>query len=166
MSKVHTAEFNLPLVNAKHGNNGVMYYGRKTEWEFCPMTIDVVADGAASVGDVYAQPQDTGVLYNAYLIKPVAKVKSTEALLYMAKCIERVTKKQFSYDNKATWNKVKLCEISLPVTLSGEPDFDYMERYIRAIEKLAIADVVKYKNAVIEATQQVVGSSSSSPAHS
>lgn len=63
----------------------------------------------------------------------------------------------FSYDNMATWNKLKPLEISLPVTSADDIDFDYMERYIRAIEKLAIADVVKYKDKVIEITKQVVG---------
>ena len=62
----------------------------------------------------------------------------------------------FSYNNMATWNKLKLLEISLPVNSNEEIDFDYMERYIRAIEKLAIADVVKYKNQVITTTKQVV----------
>ncbi len=156
VSKLRTPEFNLPLVNAKHGSNGVMYYGRNEEWESSPMTIDIVEDGAASVGDVYAQPQETGVLYNAYLIKPKTEVKSTEILLYMAKCIEKITKEQFSYDKKATWDRVKLCKINLPVTPSGDINFDYMERYIRAIEKLAIADVVRYKDKVITMTKQVV----------
>lgn len=62
----------------------------------------------------------------------------------------------FSYNNMATWNKLKLLEISLPISSDGEIDFDYMERYIRAIEKMAIADVVKYKNQVIATTKQVV----------
>jgi hypothetical protein len=30
-----------------------------------------------------------------------------------------------------------------------------MKRYIRAIEKLAIADVMKYKHKLIETTQQI-----------
>lgn len=63
----------------------------------------------------------------------------------------------FSYSNMATWNKMKTIEIFLPVTFDGGIDFDYMERYIRAIEKLAIADVVKYKDGLIDATKQVVG---------
>lgn len=42
----------------------------------------------------------------------------------------------------------------------GEPDFDYMERYIRAIEKLTIADVVKYKVKVIDTTKKLVNSQS------
>lgn len=62
----------------------------------------------------------------------------------------------FSYNNMATWNKLKVLTISLPITKSGDIDFDYMERYIRAIEKLAIADVVKYKDKVIETTKKIV----------
>lgn len=64
----------------------------------------------------------------------------------------------FSYNNMATWNKLRILTISLPVTLDGEPDFDYMERYIRAIEKLTIADVVKYKDKVIDTTKMLVNS--------
>ncbi len=62
----------------------------------------------------------------------------------------------FSYNNMATWNKLKLLEISLPVNSNEEIDFDYMERYIRAIEKLTIADVVKYKDKVIDTTKKLV----------
>lgn len=65
--------------------------------------------------------------------------------------------KLFSYNNMATWNKLKNIEVSLPVTLNGDIDFDYMERYIRAIEKLAIADVAKYKDKLIATTRRVVG---------
>lgn len=52
---------------------------------------------------------------------------------------------------------MKLCEIRLPVTSSGNIDFDYMERYIRAIAKLAIADVVKYKDKELATTKRIVG---------
>ena len=37
----------------------------------------------------------------------------------------------------------------LPIKSDGTPDFEYMERYIRAMEKVVIADVVKYKDKVI-----------------
>lgn len=156
-STVPNEEYCIPLVNAKVGDNGIMFYGRKSDWNTQEMCIDVIQNGAIATGTVYAQPQPVGVLWDAYLIKPNAEVKSVEALLYMAKCIEKITKEQFSYDKKATWNRVKDCEVSLPVTSEGDIDFDYMERYIRAIEKLAIADVVKYKDKLIETTRQIVG---------
>lgn len=156
-STVPNEEYCVPLVNAKVGDNGIMFYGRKSDWNTQEMCIDVIQNGAVATGTVYAQPQAVGVLWDAYLIKPMVEAKFVEVLLYMAKCIEKITKEQFSYDKKATWDRVKLCEVSLPVTLNGDIDFDYMERYIRAIEKLAIADVAKYKDKLIAATKQVVG---------
>lgn len=156
-STVPNEEYCVPLVNAKVGDNGIMFYGRKSDWNTQEMCIDVIQNGAVATGTVYAQPQPVGVLWDAYLIKPVAEVKTAEALLYMAKCIEKITKEQFSYDKKATWDRVKLCEVSLPVTSDGNINFDYMERYIRAIEKLAIADVAKYKDKLIATTRRVVG---------
>lgn len=65
--------------------------------------------------------------------------------------------KLFSYTNMATWNKLKSIEISLPVTPAGDIYFDYMERYIRAVEKLAISDAVEYKSKLVAVTKQVVG---------
>ena len=68
-----------------------------------------------------------------------------------------MTKERFSYEKKATWDRIKECFITIPIKSDGTPDFDYMERYIRAIEKIVIADVVKYKDKVIETTKKVVG---------
>ncbi len=48
-------------------------------------------------------------------------------------------------------------KLSLPIKSDGTPDFNYMERYIRAMEKVVIADVVKYKDKVIETMKKVVG---------
>lgn len=156
-STVPNEEYCVPLINAKVGDNGIMFYGRKSDWNTQEMCIDVIQNGAVATGTVYVQPQPVGVLWDAHLIKPVSEVKSVEILLYMAKCIEKITKEQFSYDKKATWDRVKLCEISLPITSDGGINFDYMVRYIHAIEKLAIADVVKYKDKLIATTKQVVG---------
>ena len=130
LSDVMTDEFNLPLVNAKLGDNGVMYYGRESDWESAEMTLDIVEDGAASVGTVYAQPQLTGVLYNAYLIKP--KVGMTaNCLLFISAVMECCIKQHFSYSNKCTWAKVEQMLISLPVTPTGTPDWAYMEQFMQ-----------------------------------
>ena len=36
------------------------------------------------------------------------------------------------------------------------PDWEYMDKYIRVIEKVVIADVVKYKDTVIQKTQECI----------
>lgn len=141
VSQIRTREFNLPLVNAKHDNNGIMYYGRKEEWEFTKMSIDIVQNGAISTGDVYAQPQDTGVLWDAYLIKPKFPNVTENILLYLATTIQTSIKKHFSYDNKCIWDKAQNEVVKLPVKYNQngipEPDWNYMEQYIEQIKTKA-----------------------------
>ena len=54
VSKEQTKEFDLPLINAKDGNNGIMYYGRSTDFSYVDSGIDIVNDGIVSTGNVYA----------------------------------------------------------------------------------------------------------------
>lgn len=80
---------------------------------------------------------------------------------------------KYNYSNMCSWNKIKDDFISLPIQtdINGNPiidterkyhpdgyipDWDFMEKYIRAIEKIVIADVVKYKDAMISKTKEVV----------
>jgi hypothetical protein len=155
VSTERTEEFNIPLVNAKHSNNGIMYYGREKDFESEEMTIDIVADGAASTGDVYPQPQRTGVLYNAYLIKLKDKKSSKAVLCFLSTIIERCVKQKFGYDNKCTWDKVKKEKILLPATPAGEPDWRYMEMYMRGVEAITkekISLLTKKKQEPVQAT--------------
>lgn len=123
-------EFDLPLVNAKDGNNGIMYWGRSADWDSAEMTLDIVMDGAVSAGNVYAQPQHTGVLYNAYLIKPLCSM-SANCLQFVATVMQSAIKEQFGYMNKCTWDRVSALPIYLPVTSDGQPDWAWMEQYMR-----------------------------------
>lgn len=139
-------EFNLPLVNAKHGNNGIMYYGREKEWEYAENTIDIVNDGAISTGDVYPQPQKTGILYNAYLIKPKFTLNNSDILIYFSTVIKKSIKTKYGYDKKASWNRVKNNTIFLP-TLNNELAFEYMEERIRELESERIRELEAYLQA-------------------
>ncbi|MCD8328286.1 MAG: hypothetical protein LUC25_04220 [Ruminococcus sp.] len=134
VSEIRSEEFNIPLVNAKHGNNGIMFYGRDSDFETAEMTIDIVQNGAIATGDVYAQPQKTGVLWDAYLIKPKVDIKSVSVLQFLATVLEKAIKDKFSYDDKCVWDKAKLLSVPLPVTLSGEPNWNYMGEYMSRIE--------------------------------
>lgn len=149
-------EFCVPLVNAKLGDNGVMFYGRKKDWQTQEMCIDIIQNGAVATGKVYAQPEPTAVLWDAHLIKPKADVDSVEVLLYLATAIEKSIRGQFSRDDKAYWDKVKLCGITLPVIPSTDPDraytpdsidWVYMERYIAELEQERIAELDTYLKA-------------------
>ena len=148
LSSTPSEEFNLPLINAKVGNNGIMYYGRSSDWESETMTLDIVNDGAAATGMVYAQPQATGTLYNAYQIKLKPSVHqnlTVSQLLFLATTTQASIQNKFSYENKAIWNKVKAETIKLPLKPSANPsnytqediDWDYMENFMKTIEEKA-----------------------------
>ena len=147
VSKIRTDEFSLPLVNAKDGDNGIMYYGREQDFETSTMTIDIVNDGAVSTGNVYSQPQKTGVLYNAYLIKPNVQV-NTNILHFFTTSIFKSIKHKYGYENKAGWEKVKNENIQLPITSTGEIDFAFMEKFISELEEERISEL----NAYLEVT--------------
>lgn len=144
LSKVQNLEFNLPLVNAKHGNNGIMYYGREQDWEYETMCIDIVNDGAVSTGDVYPQPQKTGVLYNAYLIKPYYENITENMLIYLSTSLEKSIKYKYGYDNKAGWEKVKREKVLLPSIDGIVPDYKYMDKYIENLKKEIEANYNKF----------------------
>jgi len=142
ISKTRTSEFNIPLINAKFGDNGIMYYGRKNDFETASMTIDIVNDGAISTASVYPQPQETGVLYNAYLIKPLFDVNN-QILYFLSTTIQKSIKEKFGYENKAGWEKVKKEFIQLP-TKDGKIDFDFMDAYISELEEERISELTPF----------------------
>lgn len=86
------------------------------------------------------------------------------AYLYLVGALNKHTKR-YSYSNARIPSKIKEEIISLPVINSldvdhkytvDDIDWDYTERYIKAIEKVVIADVVKYKDGVIAQTKVLV----------
>ena len=142
-SPTKTDEFNLPLVNAKFGDNGIMFYGREKDFDSAEMTIDIISNGAIATGTVYAQPYKTGVLWDAYLLRPKVVDISKQKLLYLTASLEKSIKMKFGWDNKAVWSKVQYELISLPVQ-NQQPDYSSMENLISAIQKLVIKEVVFY----------------------
>ena len=53
VSKERTEEFSLPLINCKWGDNGIMYYGRPSDFVHYENVLSVVYNGPPTVGTVY-----------------------------------------------------------------------------------------------------------------
>lgn len=99
-------------------------------------------------------------------------IKNEQVGLYLVSLMSYF-KKFFSYNKMGTWNRFKEFDILIPVLLNTDgspvidpehtyhpdgyiPDFSYMENYIHAMQKMIIADVVKYKDNVIEQTKKII----------
>ncbi len=86
---------------------------------------------------------------------------------YVCAALSRACDGRYSYSKCLIGKVMDEENISLPVHPSPDPnhvytpddiDWDCMERYIRAVEKQVMADVVAYKDEVIATTRRIVGS--------
>ncbi len=168
VSRQRTSEFSLPLINCKDGDNGVMYYGRKKDFTSHKNVLSIIYNGPPTEGQTYFQ-DEIGLYTDAYIVGLKNDVIANKEIgLYLTtainKAIHNREKKKYSRGNKATWeNKVENDKIILPVktdcngnaVIDNEckyhpdgyiPDFEYMERYIKALEKQVISEVIKLKN--------------------
>ncbi|CEL90403.1 type I restriction enzyme S protein [Streptococcus sanguinis] len=153
-SQKPTKEFDLPLVNAKIGGNGIMFYGRTEDFDSAEMTIDIISNGAVATGTVYPQVHRVGVLWDAYLIK--SKLNVTESQLkFMATSIQKSIKQRFGWENKAVWSKVQKESIQLP-TQNGQIDYQFMSDFIKVVEKIVIKDLVQWTDKKIAAAKEIV----------
>lgn len=102
--------------------------------------------------DFYSNDSHNLVLY---LKNEEEKNKLTQ--LYLATCINKSLKHQYSWGNSISNRKIQTDKISLP-TQNHQPDYAIMETFISAIQKLVIKDVVLYADSKIEATAKIVNS--------
>ena len=143
-----SSEFCVPVVYAKFGNNGIMYWGRKNQFTTYKNVISIVYNGAIAAGKVYAQEEPTGILAESYFIRYKYKQVSFRANLYMSQVIEHKIYPIYSRENLAIWNgRVENESIDLPVTSDGKPDFDYMQDYIKELEEDRIKELEAYLKA-------------------
>ena len=156
VSKIKDDEFNLPVVSVLSDHNGIMYYGRSSDWSYVNNSIDIVQNGIKATGSVFYQSQYTSSFRDAYLVKFKDRELTQEESLYMVGALKAVLPKSFSRERLATWTRVKNAEFSLPVTPDDQIDFNYMQDYIRATEKQTIKGAVEYKDRVIKETKKVV----------
>ena len=112
--------------------------------------ISVTANGDATC---FYQPNEFTILQDSYAIK--AKNECSENVyLYFVAVLQKVLKVKYSWINKSGWNKLKNDTIWLPINPDGEIDFDYMEKYISAIIKTKIKNVVLEINKKLELYKQ------------
>ena len=155
LSTVQDEAHPIPVTNAKFGDNGIMFWARKDDFETISMAIDIIQNGAIATGKVYPQPQETGVLWDSYLLTLKEFLPTKEILFFLTTAIEKSIREKYSYEYKAYWSKVQDEYIMLP-SQNGIPDYKCMATFISAIQKEIIKDVVLFANRKIEAAKEIV----------
>ena len=64
---------------------------------------------------------------------------------FMVSALQKSLRQKYSWGDSISKKKIQNDIVKLPATPDGTPDFEYMEKYIRVIEKLTIKGVVEWK---------------------
>ena len=147
-----------PYVTTQAVNNGVEGYFNFSTEKGGVLTID-----SAVLGFCSYQEKDFSASDHVEILTPLFKINK-----YIALFLTTIINKEqyrYSYGRKCSQIKLKKSRIKLPVTPSGEPDWQFMEDYIKSLpysKNLELSDkdepvdeLMEYKKKVLELEQQL-----------
>lgn len=146
---------NIPYLSASKENNAVSSYILYNE-KFIDKGNCVFIGGKTFVVSYQEKDFFSNDSHNLslYLIEREKQNRFTN--LCFATCINKSLRPLYSWDNSISKAKIKKDKISLPTTAT-HPDYAFMQTLISAVQKLVIADVVRYADRKIAATKAAAG---------
>lgn len=116
-----------PLISAKANNNGLKGFVHNPKKIIFGQCITLNNDGDGGAGLAYYQPANMALDSHVTALVPLFDM-SAFAMLFIAKCISGLHG-FFGHGLSISNPRAKRLRIMLPVTDSGEPDYEYMEQY-------------------------------------
>ena len=140
----------LPFVMSGVSNTGVVSHISNPIVIFPSNSITIDIFGNSFYRNYsFGAGDDTGVYWST------ERKYSKSQMLFFTTAMGRSLFGQYSYGNKLRSSQSLNFKMSL-IEKGGEIDYNYMETFIRAIEKLVIRDVVLYADRELAATEQVI----------
>lgn len=122
----------VPLVSAKKINNGVKaFVGNPHKVIHAGDTITLNNDGDGGAGLAYYQPMDFALDTHVTALHSKTDI-SPYALQFIAGSLSK-QHKIFGHGRSISLPRAQRLRIMLPVNEQGQPDYDYMEQYVKNI---------------------------------
>ncbi len=137
----------IPYVGASQFNNGITHFIGNDEHLHPGGVLTVCYNGP--VGTTFYQPNEFWATDDVNVLYPLNDV-SPEALLFIAPIIEKIGSK-YAYIDKWKLADMKAAIIKLPVEMSGNPDWVYMERVMHSIIKTQESKLELAKTLTVDA---------------
>lgn len=135
----------IPLVSAKKIDNGYKDFISDNNKPLFPENILTLNnDGDGGVGIAYYQPAISALDTHVTALLPKIEF-SKYTLLFIARTIT-AQREKFSHGYSLNNSRLMAQKIMLPVNSDGEPDWQFMEDFMRQIEQDKIASVLSYYN--------------------
>lgn len=137
-------------------NSGVQNYGIKGKTSTPAKIFNENTITVDFFGNVYYRPFKYKLATHNHVFSLSGSIiKNDKIGLYLVTQMSYF-KKMFSFNEMATWNKIKKLKIDIPILPNGSYDYEYMENYISVIEKETIKTVVDWKDKVISTTKKCI----------
>ena len=139
----------IPFVMAGTTNTGIAKYISNPVAKFPEnsITIDIFGNTFYRNYD-FGAGDDTGVYWDN------EKNYSEKTMLYLTSSMSKLVQGKFDFGNKLRSSQSLDFKVQLPIH-NNKPNYEIMETFITAIQKLVIKEVVLYADRKIEATQTV-----------
>lgn len=138
----HINNKGLFVVSAGLENNGIIGKSDVEAKIFEKNTITVDMFGNVFFRDFKYKMVTHARVFSLKYVKDNKDISVYEGLYLLSKMFW--FKEKFSYNNMASWNKIKDFEISLPVKDNGEIDYEYMAERIKELMAERIKELMAY----------------------
>jgi len=115
-----------PFVTTQASNNGIASF-----FDFSTETGNVLTVDSAVIGYCSYQPLDFSASDHVEKLTPTFKLNKYIAL-FIATIINK-EQYRYNYGRKASQTRLKRANIKLPIKQDGQPDFEFMENYIKTL---------------------------------
>ena len=133
LTKLNMREGSINYIGATSFNNGITAKISNDKYIHSAGKITVCYNG--SIGQTFFQDEPFWATDDVNVLYPKFKMSRFIAL-FLCPIISKIGS-NYAYIDKWTANKMRISKILLPATPAGEPDWRYMEMYMRGVEAIA-----------------------------
>ena len=153
----------IPYITASDKNNAIAAYIECLQ-EWIDKGNCIFIGGKTTTVTYQSQDFCSNDSHNLALYLKNEQARTEHVQLYLVSILKKAFANKYQWSNALSKTKIKNETIQLPVKpgtddvnyTEDDIDWDYMTAYARVMEKQVIADVVDYKNEMIETTKVIV----------
>lgn len=136
---------NIPLISAKKINNGLKaFVSKNSKKHFEGNCITLNNDGDGGAGLAYYQPAFMAV--DSHVTVLYSKLGLAKfSLLFLSRIISQQADR-FGHAHSITQDRLKAYKLILPVDSAGNPDYSYMESYIKNLMAQKYTEYLEFRS--------------------
>lgn len=133
----------IPLVSAKKSDNGYKGFALQSKKMYSGNSLTLNNDGDGGAGISYYQPSNYLLDSHVTALYPKNNLNKY-ALLYISRSIT-AQRDKFGHGYSINNQRLKVFKLMLPINKKGEPDYLYMENYMKALENEKLKQYLNFK---------------------